>query len=126
MQDRKLVIVDGEAEIVRAIFRRYAELGSVRLLKQELEARGINSKAMAKLRAAACVRDIKESCSRKATRISTANSIFLIDSSALKSSSGSKRLLYNRACLARKRKGLQSALVVEGVWALRRKSAPNT
>jgi site-specific DNA recombinase len=44
-EDRKLVIVDREAEIVRAIFRRYAELGSVRLLKQELEARGINSKA---------------------------------------------------------------------------------
>ena len=33
VQDRKLVIVDGEAEIVRSIFRRYAELGSVRLLK---------------------------------------------------------------------------------------------
>src|SRR5437879_6547593 len=44
-QDRKLVIVDGEAEIVRAIFRRYAELGSVRLLKDELEARGIKSKS---------------------------------------------------------------------------------
>ena len=39
-QDRKLVIVDSEAEIVRLIFRRYAELGSVRLLKAELEARG--------------------------------------------------------------------------------------
>jgi hypothetical protein len=33
VQERKLVIADGEAEIVRAIFRRYAELGSVRLLK---------------------------------------------------------------------------------------------
>ena len=32
-QDRKLVIIDSEAEIVRFIFRRYAELGSVRLLK---------------------------------------------------------------------------------------------
>ena len=38
-QDRKLVIVDSEAEIVRFIFRRYAELGSVRLLKDELDAR---------------------------------------------------------------------------------------
>ena len=28
-QDRKLVIIDSEAEIVRSIFRRYAELGSV-------------------------------------------------------------------------------------------------
>jgi len=37
-QDRKLVIIDSEAEIVRSIFRRYAELGSVRLLKDELEA----------------------------------------------------------------------------------------
>jgi site-specific DNA recombinase len=34
-RDRKLVIVDGEAEIVRSIFRRYAELGSVRLLEDE-------------------------------------------------------------------------------------------
>jgi len=45
VQDRKLVIIDSEAEIVRSIFRRYAELGSVRLLKAELEARGINSKS---------------------------------------------------------------------------------
>jgi len=45
VEDRKLVIVDSEAEIVRAIFRRYAQLGSVRLLKNGLEARGINSKA---------------------------------------------------------------------------------
>src|SRR5499433_2785544 len=45
VQDRKLIIVDGEAEIVHSIFRRYAELGSVRLLKAELEARGINSKS---------------------------------------------------------------------------------
>jgi site-specific DNA recombinase len=44
-QDRKLVIVDSEAEIVRLIFRRYAELGSVRLLKDELEACGIKSKS---------------------------------------------------------------------------------
>src|SRR5260370_3856866 len=43
-QDRKLVIVESEAEIVRLIFRRYAELGSVRLLKDELEARNIQSK----------------------------------------------------------------------------------
>jgi DNA invertase Pin-like site-specific DNA recombinase len=43
--DRKLVIVDSEAEIVRSIFRRYAELGTVRLLKNELEARGIKSQS---------------------------------------------------------------------------------
>jgi DNA invertase Pin-like site-specific DNA recombinase len=30
VQDRKLVIVDREAELVRSIFRRYAELGSAR------------------------------------------------------------------------------------------------
>jgi hypothetical protein len=30
-RDRKLVIVDSEAELARSIFRRYAELGSVRL-----------------------------------------------------------------------------------------------
>src|SRR5215467_1332305 len=45
VQDRKLVIVDGEAEIVRSIFRGYAELGSVRLLRDALEARGIKSKS---------------------------------------------------------------------------------
>ena len=44
-EDSKLVVADGEAEIVRAIFRRYAELGSVRLLKEELEARGSKSKS---------------------------------------------------------------------------------
>ena len=45
VQNRKLVIIDDEAEIVRFIFRRYAALGSVRLLKDELEARGISSKS---------------------------------------------------------------------------------
>jgi len=38
-RDRGLVVVDSEAEIVRCIFRHYAELGSVRSLKEELEAR---------------------------------------------------------------------------------------
>ena len=45
VQGRKPVIVDGEAELVRSIFRRYAELGSVRLLKAELEAQGRKSKS---------------------------------------------------------------------------------
>jgi len=44
-QDGKLFVIESEAEIVRAVFRRYAELGSVRLLKGELEARGIKSKS---------------------------------------------------------------------------------
>ena len=44
-RDRKLVIIDSEAELVRSIFRRYAELGSVRLLKAELEAQGRKSKS---------------------------------------------------------------------------------
>src|SRR6202162_3960374 len=43
-QDHKLVMIDSEADTVRLIFRRYAELGSVRLLQAELEARGIKSK----------------------------------------------------------------------------------
>src|SRR5262249_39666593 len=43
----KLIIVEDEAEIVRCIFRRYAELGSVRLLKDELETRSIQSKLRA-------------------------------------------------------------------------------
>src|SRR5438477_9495116 len=45
VEDRKLLVIDSEAEIVRSIFRRYAELGSVRLVKQELDARGIKSKS---------------------------------------------------------------------------------
>jgi site-specific DNA recombinase len=43
-RDRGLVVVDSEAEIVRCIFRRYAELGSIRLLKEELDAQGLTSK----------------------------------------------------------------------------------
>jgi site-specific DNA recombinase len=45
VQDHKLVMIDSEADTVRLIFRRYAELGSVRLLQAELEARGIKSKS---------------------------------------------------------------------------------
>jgi len=45
VQDRKLVIVDNEAELVRSIFHRYAELGSVRLLRAELDAQGRKSKS---------------------------------------------------------------------------------
>src|ERR1700723_3153147 len=45
VQDHKLVMIDSEADTVRLIFRRYAEVGSVRLLKDELEARGIKSKS---------------------------------------------------------------------------------
>src|SRR6202048_18517 len=41
---RGLVVVDSEAEIVRHIFRRYAELGSIRLLREELDAQGLRSK----------------------------------------------------------------------------------
>src|SRR5438445_1629153 len=44
IKDRKLVIVPEEAETVRLIFRRYPELGSVRLLKQDLDQQGIRSK----------------------------------------------------------------------------------
>src|ERR1700730_11180984 len=45
VRDNKLVMIDSEADTVRLIFRRYAELGSVRLLQAELEARGIKSKS---------------------------------------------------------------------------------
>src|SRR5690348_6556161 len=44
-QDHKLVMIGSEADTVRLIFRRYAELGSVRLLQAELEAGGIKSKS---------------------------------------------------------------------------------
>jgi len=44
VRDRKLVVNESEAEIVRSIFRRYQELRSVRLLKEQLDAAGIVSK----------------------------------------------------------------------------------
>jgi site-specific DNA recombinase len=44
VKDRKLVVNEAEAEAVRSIFRRYQELGSVRLLKEHLDAAGIVSK----------------------------------------------------------------------------------
>jgi DNA invertase Pin-like site-specific DNA recombinase len=43
-KDRKLVVIETEAEKVRHIFRRYAALGSVRLLKEELEAQAVTGK----------------------------------------------------------------------------------
>src|SRR5215217_2881242 len=43
--DHKLIVIDSEAETVQHIFRRYAALGSVRLLKAELDAAGIRSKS---------------------------------------------------------------------------------
>jgi len=45
VKDRKLVVNPAEAETVRLIFRRYLELGSVRLLVHDLRERGIRSKA---------------------------------------------------------------------------------
>ncbi len=44
VRDRKLVVNETEAETVRTIFRHYHELGSVRLLKERLDAAGIISK----------------------------------------------------------------------------------
>jgi len=44
VRDRKLVVNEREAETVRHIFRRYAALGSVRLLKRDLDAEGAVSK----------------------------------------------------------------------------------
>ena len=43
-RDHKLVIVPGEADTVRHIFRRYLALGSVRLLRDELQVQGVVSK----------------------------------------------------------------------------------
>src|SRR3984957_4775427 len=42
--DRRLVVNQTEAETVREIFNRYMELGSVRLLTEDLNRRGIRSK----------------------------------------------------------------------------------
>jgi hypothetical protein len=44
VRERKLVVSEAEASTVRMIFQRYAELGSVALLKAELERAGIVSK----------------------------------------------------------------------------------
>jgi site-specific DNA recombinase len=44
VKDRKLVVDEAEAETLRDIFRRYQELGSVRLLKEHVNAAGIVSK----------------------------------------------------------------------------------
>jgi hypothetical protein len=44
VDDKKLVVNAPEAETVRTIYRRYAELGSVRTLKEELDSNGIVSK----------------------------------------------------------------------------------
>src|SRR5262245_42684227 len=44
VKDRKLIVNEAEAVTVRMIFRRYAELGSVALLKAELDRTGIVSK----------------------------------------------------------------------------------
>jgi DNA invertase Pin-like site-specific DNA recombinase len=43
-RDRKLVVIEREAETVRHIFGRYSALGSVRLLQEELQAQGLTSK----------------------------------------------------------------------------------
>jgi len=42
--ERQLIIIEAEAATVRNIFTRYTELGSVRLLKEELDRDGIRSK----------------------------------------------------------------------------------
>jgi DNA invertase Pin-like site-specific DNA recombinase len=44
-KDRKLVVNEPEAETVRLIFQRYLELGSVSLLRAELDSKGIQPKA---------------------------------------------------------------------------------
>jgi DNA invertase Pin-like site-specific DNA recombinase len=43
--NKRIVVVPAEAEAVRTIFARYVELGSVRLLAEDLDHRGIRSKA---------------------------------------------------------------------------------
>jgi DNA invertase Pin-like site-specific DNA recombinase len=44
VRDHKLVIFPGEADTVRHIFRRYLALGSVRLLRDDLQVQGVVSK----------------------------------------------------------------------------------
>ena len=42
--DKKIVVVPAEAEVVRTIFERYLELGSIRMLVADLDHKGIRSK----------------------------------------------------------------------------------
>ena len=42
--DRRLVVNQAEAQLVQEIYQRYLELGSVRLLKEDLDRRGVASK----------------------------------------------------------------------------------
>src|ERR1700694_4704330 len=44
VHERRLIVNQSEAERLREIFRRYLELGCVRLLMEELNRRGIRSK----------------------------------------------------------------------------------
>lgn len=44
VRDRKLVVNEAEAKTVRQVFQRYLVLGSIRLLKQELDTAGVVSK----------------------------------------------------------------------------------
>ena len=45
MKDGKIAIVEDEAELVRSIFQRYLELGSVNELVRDLKERNIRTKA---------------------------------------------------------------------------------
>ncbi|HWB31751.1 MAG TPA: recombinase family protein, partial [Acidobacteriaceae bacterium] len=45
--NKKLVIVEPEAEAVRMIFRRYLELNSIQALAEDLNAKGITTKERA-------------------------------------------------------------------------------
>lgn len=45
IKDRQLVINESEAKVVRYIYGRYLELGSIRRLKEDLEQEGIKSKS---------------------------------------------------------------------------------
>ena len=42
--DKKLIVNEGEAETVRALFRLYLEKGNVRMMKEEADRRGLRSK----------------------------------------------------------------------------------
>ena len=47
IRDRRLVVNQEESKLVKHIYKRYLELGSVRLLKHDLDRRGIVSKIRA-------------------------------------------------------------------------------
>jgi hypothetical protein len=65
VRDRKLIINEPEASTVRMIFKRHAELGSVALLKAELDRLGIVSERRSRRMAGSSFRPLSSPLSNE-------------------------------------------------------------